>query len=275
MLLLQYCLVETMGCGDGQYTCSNGECIDEDKKCDGTDDCGNSDDESEGNCPHLLYDGNAISIYRYDLRKNEGLSRFVACWPERDECKSETMCDPWHWNTFRTFYPDAGYNGGWVPTGMQECIGTLFTIETSDNKRGYPLKYGDTVAFKFKGGDTRLSCRENSDTCTTKTCSGWTYWYRGSCAGETWFLHSPNSADGTLIRNEGLVYLKHLHSRNINPGKSRWLSFGGRSKSIGSHWSVQTRTCPGKTSLKSNALDCKYEQLALVKRCGNDYEQFC
>ena len=42
-------------CGEGQFTCADGQCIDEAKRCDGTGDCNDRDDESscddEGACP--------------------------------------------------------------------------------------------------------------------------------------------------------------------------------------------------------------------------------
>ena len=267
LLVLQYCWGGTMGCGG--YTCSNGKCIDEGSKCNGINDCGDWDDEAERNCPHLLYDGNQISVGRYDL-KEEGELKVVGCYGSDNKCSAFANCYPSDYGNFSPQPPPKGSYAWRFGYDTNICEGSLFTLSFYKGYR--PIIYGDAVAFKFGNSDTYsyLSCKENGDQCSiVNHCIGIRYSYRESCSRETFQLYSPHIAEGTPIRNGDLIYLKLLHQRT----PARWLSTGGRVKD--SNWKLQTRTCPGKFKLKDNALDCKYEQMALVKRCGEDYMKIC
>jgi hypothetical protein len=41
---------QTLPCPPGQWKCARGACIDENRRCDLTDDCGDNSDESEVDC---------------------------------------------------------------------------------------------------------------------------------------------------------------------------------------------------------------------------------
>ena len=49
--------IHPVNCTSDEFTCENGECIDDSRRCDGSFDCFDSTDELESECPLVDEDG--------------------------------------------------------------------------------------------------------------------------------------------------------------------------------------------------------------------------
>ncbi|GMT18603.1 hypothetical protein PFISCL1PPCAC_9900, partial [Pristionchus fissidentatus] len=79
-------------CGTHEYQCRNGQCIDEDAKCDGTWDCPNGDDEQECSEPLTIME----AIKGAGLKCKQGHDMCAdqqACIPAVWKCDGEPDCD--------------------------------------------------------------------------------------------------------------------------------------------------------------------------------------